>query len=184
MSCFQTPVIISTPTGRATAETCPLLPITLKNHLHLLRKHKQDSRSSKKGCLEKEDPRVTHSCFTTNLNSQRLWLRLLLSGDLRTVLFIKKWNHRLCVAFLLLLLSDVATITRRGATTYWLPLDIRLMFISHVGASVNTGLRWSVALICKRLNKDLNPFIISFDGPSSMWTVKRLSKSCLYVGLI
>lgn len=41
-------------------------------------------------------------------------------------------------------------------------------FSNHVRPRVhtgNTGLRLTIALYCIRLNKDLNPFVISFCGP-------------------
>lgn len=116
---------------------------------------------------------VPHSSFITNLS---FILTFTLQRPL-AVLFIKKWDHSV---FLLLICSDVATITHTA--TRWPHLDTRPTFISRVGPSVNTGLRWSVALICKRLNKDLNPFIISFDGPCTVWAVNK-TKVCLCVAL-
>lgn len=103
------------------------------------------------------------------------------------VLFIKKWNHRLCA---LLTLHPVCF----GVATEecWLHLNaidimlaIRLTLTCHVGPRVhrvNTGLRWTVALYCIRLNKDFNPFIISLYGPYSLGAVNRIVM-CLCVAL-
>lgn len=99
------------------------------------------------------------------------------------VLFIKKWNHKLCVSLTLHpVCCGAATFntgTRQGAKKKsWLHLWIlcRLMFTRVHG--VNTGLSWSIALYCIRLNKDFNPFIISLCGPYSLGAVNRI-EMCL-----
>ncbi|XP_062283331.1 6-phosphogluconate dehydrogenase, decarboxylating isoform X1 [Scomber scombrus] len=49
MSCCQSPVSSSTPTGRATVEMSLLHPTMLKNHLHNMQEYKQDGRRRTRG---------------------------------------------------------------------------------------------------------------------------------------